>query len=268
MEASPSSNSNQQLIDLLESEMLDDIKKIDVAAENEGRINYELVKDWYFETEKLIRVIGNIFTVPLSQAINQLRYAGHHILKANLAITPEIRQQNIIEAYKHCKRAYYDAIDFYVYTLNEEYRVLLPYLDNQSASKIERIIREHLQDIHQFRLNSQGRIDYYRDVQKTIIRGLQVIESLNEIQRETGVSKRILLGKQTLIEENDLLKKHLSNLKSQVVNLTDRLNSRAYYVALVITIIIALATSVGLIADAFLTSKHEVVFLNGNNAKQ
>jgi hypothetical protein len=59
----------------------------------------------FFETEKLIRTTANLsLEVTSQQGINQLRYAAHHILKSN-------KQEDTIEAYKHCKRAYYDTLD-------------------------------------------------------------------------------------------------------------------------------------------------------------
>jgi len=63
--------------------MNSDIREIDIPSEKENEIDVTRVNEWYTETEKLIRVIGNQFTVPMSQAINQLRYAGHHILRSS-----------------------------------------------------------------------------------------------------------------------------------------------------------------------------------------
>ncbi len=238
--------------------MLVDIKDIDISSEDESTIDYPIVKIWYFETEKLIRVIGNLLTTPLSQAINQLRYAGHHLLKAILAESNQVKQQNLIEAYKHCKRAYYDAIDFYVYKLSEDYRILLPYLASENASKLERSLNDYLTIVHEFRLKSKNRIEYYSDMQKTIIQGIRLIESLNEIQRDSGISKHILDGKMELIKENNMLNNHLNNLKAKVETLNEKLSSKAYAIALWSALIISLATAVGLNVSAFMTSKHSI----------
>ncbi|MEY8213015.1 MAG: hypothetical protein RPR97_00890 [Colwellia sp.] len=261
-------NSSSELIKLLEVEMLTDIRDINVSAKDEQKVDFLLVHEWYVETEKLIRVIGNLFTVPLSQSINQLRYAGHHILKTSIDKNDSDRQkQNLIEAYKHCKRAYYDALDFYAYKLSEDYRVLLPYLDTQSASKLERSLREHLQEIQTGRLESKERIEYYYKVQKTVIKGLEVIESLNEIQRETGVSRKLYIGKKTLLEENSSLEKRLSILEVENKTLTQKLEGKLYGLSLTIAFLLAIGTAIGLIADAFLTSNHSVVIVNESNEK-
>lgn len=252
--------SNSKLIELLQEEMISDVKKINITSENENKIDLPLVYTWYIETEKLIRVIGNLFTTPLSQAINQLRYAGHHILKSSVSDDEIVKKQNIVEAYKHCKRAYYDAFDFYVYKLSEDYRVLLPYLESQSASKLERILREHLQEIQEGRLESKERIEYYSGIQKTVIKGLEIIESLNELQRETGISRKLYIGKQSLLEENSSLEKKIDILQTENKVLDGEINSRSTGVAIAITLILAVGTVFGLIADAFMPSYHEITY--------
>ena len=256
--------SSSKLIKLLQEEMLDDVKKINVATEDEDKIDFLLVYTWYIETEKIIRVIGNLFTVPLSQAINQLRYAGHHVLKASIDnnSSNSNSKQNLIEAYKHCKRAYYDAFDFYVYKLSEDYRVLLPYLDTQSASKLERILREHLQEIQEGRLKSKERIEYYSGIQKTVIKGLEIIESLNELQRETGISRKLYIGKQSLLEANASLEKKLDILQVENKVLNGEIDNKSYGISLAITIILAFGTFMGLAADAFFPSQHQVIMEN------
>ncbi|PLA73426.1 hypothetical protein CYQ88_11305, partial [Hydrogenovibrio sp. SC-1] len=114
MAKSPLSPS-KQLIELIESQALEDIKTINVSSEKEDEIDFSTINIWYLETEKLIRILANILPSTMAQPINQLRYAGHHILKAALdGVEPQTKKANLIEAYKHCKRGYYDAIDLYV----------------------------------------------------------------------------------------------------------------------------------------------------------
>ena len=137
-----------ELIKLLEKEMHKDVSQIDFPANQENEICIEDIKEWYFEAEKILRVIANITTQPMIQSISQLRYAGHHILKAQVDDADEAsKQSNLIEAFKHCKRAVYDALDFYVYKLSEIYKVVLPYLDSQEAIKQETALKEHIKII-------------------------------------------------------------------------------------------------------------------------
>jgi len=252
------SPSTLELIALIEEEMLPDISKIDISSKDEDRVDLECVKVWYFETEKLLRVVGNIFSSPMSQSINQLRYAGHHIIKAGLDNDPISQKQNIIEAYKHCKRAYYDALDLYVHKLAEDYKILLPYLETQSAAKLERTLREHLEGIQTSRLANESRIEYYRTVQVTLANGLKIIEDFNQILRETGMSRALCTEKAALIQEVATQQKHINTLKNKYQSLQDSITNRSYLFSLAIAFIIAAATAIGLLADAFVTSRHDI----------
>lgn len=202
---------NLELIKLLETDMIKDIRHIDVQDENS--IDFDDVRQWYMEAEKLIRVLANILSVPMFQAINQLRYAGHHVLKAQS--NEEKRQSNLIEAYKHCKRAVYDALDFYVYKLSENYRVLLPALDSNNAFKVESLLKNHIKQINQCRTNRDSRIDYYNEIQKTLIEGLELIEELNIIQRESGLSERLFQEKRILQNNIDILNEKVAFLENE-----------------------------------------------------
>lgn len=248
-----------ELINILEREMNDDIASIDICAEGEDSITAKNIKEWYFEAEKVIRVLGNILSVPMNQAINQLRYAGHHVLKAET--DKKDYKSNLIEAFKHCKRAVYDALDFYVYTLNERYRILMPYLDSQNAIKLERLLHEHIKEIHLARANNGNRIDYYKCIQNTLIKGLRLIEEINEIQRETGVAKELYINKKSLIDDNHQLQGHLTTLQNKNDELEGKLSSRFSFFSIIFALILTLGVIVGLIiADAYIVNKHEVTF--------
>ncbi len=201
------------LVDLLENEMSQDINSIDISPQDEEKVDFEKVYNWYIEAEKLIRVLANTLTVPMVQAINQLRYAGHHVLKAQICSNDAVAKQNLIEAYKHCKRAVYDALDFYVYKLNENYRTLLPLLNTVDAEKVENALSEHIRNINSCRIESGRRIEYYSGIHETLIDGLRVIEKLNEIQRKSGVSQLLMQEKEQMLSkifklenENELLR--------------------------------------------------------------
>ena len=257
---------NSGLISLFEKEMHHDIASIDVPPEEENNININNIKDWYFEAEKVIRVLGNILSVPMNQAINQLRYAGHHILKAQTNETSA--KSNLIEAFKHCKRAVYDALDFYVYTLNEKYRVLMPYLDSQNAIKLERLLHEHIKHIHIARSETRSRIDYYKGIQDQLISGLKLVEEINEIQRETGVAKELYINKKSMIDENHQLKGHVNILQIKNDELEGKIASRFSLLSIIFALLLSLSVSVGLIvADAYIVKKHEVTTITAPQPK-
>jgi len=248
---------NSKLISLLEEEMREDIKNIDIPAREEKNINIDNIKEWYCEAEKVTRVLGNILSAPMNQAINQLRYAGHHVLKAQT--DEEIAKSNLIEAFKHCKRAVYDALDFYVYTLNERYRILMPYLDSQNAIKLERLLQEHIKDIHNARSNNGDRISYYKGIQDGLIKGLKLVEEVNEIQRETGVAKELHINKKSMIDDNHRLQNHIHVLQVKNEELEGKLASKFSFLSIALAIALTLSVSIGLIVvDAYITTTHEV----------
>jgi hypothetical protein len=71
-----------------------------------------------------IFVITIHLNTALAFVINKAtRYAAHHILKSN-------KPEDIIEAYKHCKRAYYDTLDLFILTLNDRFVTSLVYVED------------------------------------------------------------------------------------------------------------------------------------------
>ena len=81
--------------------------------------DYEEIKQCFDRAEsyaKEIEVLQEDIAFP---AINQLRYAGHHLLKALVAESPARRDDNLLDARKHCQRSMYDASEAGItYVLN------------------------------------------------------------------------------------------------------------------------------------------------------
>jgi hypothetical protein len=80
------------------------------------------VRNLFNEAEKALKTVehlhGEGIIVP---AINELRYAGNHLLRAAAAIDPDEKQKNIERAKNHCKRAHYDAIEIGVIAYLEKF---------------------------------------------------------------------------------------------------------------------------------------------------
>lgn len=189
---------SEELISLSEAEMAISLSSMDVSKLDEDSINIELVYSWYIRAEKIIRVLANTFSFPLHQSINQLRYAGHHILKYNISDNKE-NNAELVEAFKHCKRSVYDALDAYMYKLAEVYRIILPYLTESRAIKIEHLVYKHLREVQKARNDADSRIEYYDAVNQKLLDGLGLIEELNQIQRDSGFTDQIYREKKELI---------------------------------------------------------------------
>jgi len=246
-----SATGNQILITLLEKEMEDDVSKINYDSQNEGQLSLENIKQWYVEAEKVIRVLSNVLAHPMNQAINQLRYAGHHILKSQTADNPTSAQNNLVEAFKHCKRSVYDAMDFYVYNLYEKYRVLPPWLDLEKT--IQEKLDEYAKKIAKERQIAAERIDYYQQIWVQLIDGLKLIEELNKYQRESGLTNKVLARNKDLETKNETLRDENKALET-------KLGTRFAWFVFVIGILLALGTPIGLVfLDWHIkTEKHDV----------
>ncbi|MEO5329706.1 MAG: hypothetical protein H7829_15860 [Magnetococcus sp. THC-1_WYH] len=55
-------------------------------------------------------------------AVNELRYAGHHVLKGLVASAPEECEEQYRRASRHCLRARYDAVEIRLWSLLDEFR--------------------------------------------------------------------------------------------------------------------------------------------------
>jgi len=130
-------------------------------------------------------------------SINELRYAGHHLLKA----TQEIEELKILEeldkANRHTKRSYYDAI---------EASLLYKLKEIQQFDEEYRIIPETLTVIH----------DYNSKISKIS----NIIEKIQEIDVETREEKYKIIDKyyNSIKEINNEFKMSVST----IVNLIDR----------------------------------------------
>ncbi|WP_323685386.1 hypothetical protein [Lamprobacter sp.] len=234
--------SASRLISLLEEEARADVRDMDRAPELEDQIQLVHVQGWYLETEKLIRVLANVLPSTMAQPINQLRYAGHHVLKAVTAPERDAAYRaNVVEAFKHCKRAYYDALDLYVYHMAEAYRDKLSFLPDPTTTKtLARELAAFLERIGAARLRAHARIDYYAEIQADITAGLAVIARVNEAMAAAGVTAEIVRERAALAQEN-------RQLRDQIDNKLRVAATKFNVLAVLLAFVIALTTAVGLL---------------------
>lgn len=232
----------QRLLQLLEEEAGRDISAMDVPPEQEEQIRIAHVRQWYLETEKLVRVLANVLPSTMAQPINQLRYAGHHVLKAvSLAEDDAQRQVNLVEAFKHCKRAYYDALDLYIYHMAEAHRDKLAFLPDQAlARSLARDLERFLDHVNATRLAALKRIDYYAAIQTDLLAGLRLVAQVNQAMAASGVTAEIVREREELARAN-------VQLKDQVENKLAAGAARFNRWMLAVTILIVLATATGLV---------------------
>lgn len=261
--------SSEELIKYIENHALKDIESINISYGEERDIDFKRVHEWYLETEKIIRILANIIPSTMAQPINQLRYAGHHALKASCDPDDEgVVKLNLTEAYKHCKRAYYDSLDLYVFHMSDVFRSKLSLLAITDIELEDKIIT-HLESFTKLRLENESRINYYSNVSKTLLVGLSLIADINKRLRDSGVTDELLSDKSVLIknvniltEENRTLKKDYNHLNSEVkkslAKADQEQGKRFNKFSLVLILVTAISILFqGFFTEKFITSKNE-----------
>jgi NAD-specific glutamate dehydrogenase len=230
------------IIGLLEQEMQASIQ--DINKDSDSEITLEDVKVWFFETEKLIRTIANLsLEVTSQQGINQLRYAAHHILKSD-------KPEDTIEAYKHCKRAYYDTLDLFILTLNDRFVTSLVYVEDlEKRTNIAEKLKKILIKIQAERFKTQARVDYYAIIQSQLIEGLNLLEELSlAVSISSDIQKL-----QKVIDENEQLRDHNNKLESDAEKHIQKQSAKITKSSYLFAILIAILTPVGLLFQGSLT---------------
>lgn len=59
--------------------------------------------------EQTIKLVENLSEGIIFPAVNQLRYAGQHLLKSDCIDKPDLKEEHLKKAKYHCQRAIYDA---------------------------------------------------------------------------------------------------------------------------------------------------------------
>ena len=77
------------------------------------------IKSLYDEAESSLKLYERITLTNLAPALNELRYAGHHLLAAENATNDEDRNSHAERAIGHCERARYDAKEATIISLLE-----------------------------------------------------------------------------------------------------------------------------------------------------
>ena len=148
---------------------------------------------------------------------------------------------NVANAFKHCKRAYYDAIDLYIYHMAEAHRDKLAFLpDRELAQSLAYKLEVFLDKVNKSRLSSMQRIEYYAAMQADLLTGLKLITQINQAMTASGITAEIMRERQELAQAN-------LQLKEQVEKKLAAGAARFNRWMLVVTVFIVLSTASGLI---------------------
>ena len=88
--------------------------------------------------------------------INELRYAGSHIIKS-LSCNDDIEKENQLEsAIKHCKRAIYDSYEISILNLLESIKSII----SENRSKLLKYDRDELQEIEDLMCSAREKYNF------------------------------------------------------------------------------------------------------------
>ncbi len=112
-------------------------------------LTLQAVKALFDRAEDAIKRYERITLSVLTPAINQLRYAGHHLLEASLATNEDEADALLTKVRQHCERAYYDALECSVSEL------LGFFARFYQAGYSEQLLCSYLPDFPEWKLNLQ-----------------------------------------------------------------------------------------------------------------
>ena len=96
----------------------------------------QAIRDAYKKAEDAIHALGLDGEGVDTAAINELRYAGYHVLRAITTGDTERQTEELSRAQRHCERAFYEAYDgavFYYLQWNKSPR---PAMEFQNAGDL------------------------------------------------------------------------------------------------------------------------------------
>lgn len=113
----------------------------------------ELANNFKRTEQKVCEVQDSLNITPVA-SLNQLRYAGYHICqiigsdKTSLYGNPiTLDHSHLLSAYKHCLRAYYDALDHACVIIGDAFRAV-----EEKYNDLLVHIEEHFPDYHKWRV--------------------------------------------------------------------------------------------------------------------
>ncbi|MEQ2352626.1 hypothetical protein [Pseudoalteromonas piscicida] len=182
----------------------------------------EEIKELFAEAEAICKKVeAESSKGPVIPSINQLRYAGQHLLAAIVSDSSSVQKDELRKAENHCQRAIYDAAEAGCLTAKEliegfksDFKkvsiveTVTSYRDTLKAlTQLKRIIGEKRADV--------SKQDHYRelaDLFMVLYDGLIDLEgheeelkkALSDKEREQEISERALDNSDTTVKQNNV----------------------------------------------------------------
>ena len=157
---------------------------------------YQRLREAYQKAEDAISNLSIGGEGADTAAINELRYAGQHILRAITAQNEDVKSDEIRRAMGHCQRALYDAYDGAIYFLLDRYQqfkddyATIPVLDVvPNFLDLERTMKKAKNFLKRARSESDDRASFYEEVQSEYREIYETMELLDASRFELNKLK-------------------------------------------------------------------------------
>lgn len=149
------------------------------------------VRDLFRNAERQIKRAEEISGELAIPAVNELRYAGWHLLEALCSGGPDNGAEQLARARRHCQRAIFDASDAGVVyllervkTFQDDYR-RIPISDViHNYTDLRKNIADTRNEISKARETNESRDGYYQQAASSVIRLKNIVDLLEESREE------------------------------------------------------------------------------------
>jgi len=161
-----------------------------MAPKNILKFDWVKLYDLYREAELAIKIVEEVWDGLDTTAINQLRYAGNHILRTLMAADEAKASENYEQATRHCLRGLYDAYDstlmFYLGEIRDfkkDYRQISITAEYPNYIEVLQKAEEAQALLEDARSKHDAREDYYKEA-KALCKELKKYVAELELARE------------------------------------------------------------------------------------
>lgn len=143
------------------------------------------IRDLFQDAERQIKKAEEISGDLAVPAVNELRYAGCHLLEALSSDTPHLATEQVARARRHCQRAIFDASDASIIYLLEGVRA---FQDDYRRLVISDVIADYT-DIKKTISDTRHKIEKARDDNER--RESYYLEAISLVEQLKGIGDRL-----------------------------------------------------------------------------
>ena len=156
-----------------------------------GRVELEVIKKLYKAAEDMIATVQSHIGESADASINQLRYAGHHVLHSVTSDCEDKRHEELRKAGRHCMRSIYDSCDWGLMRHLDEFK---EFKANYQRVNIVQVVPDYVKIRRQAtkavnlidaaRASGEQRLEFYKDTAKYYEALMHTMDELAEAEDE------------------------------------------------------------------------------------